>query len=256
MILLSRLIKSQRTNSTPSEKKVISIKMLNIPEFVLPGEQHEGHYSYEIIENAKAEADQILQQAKAEAQFHYENMENERIAWEQEKLVQADIAREKGYLDGFEEGRGLGKAEYENKITLATQVIQSSKQDYDAYMQSSEKTILDLSLKVAEKILGTRISESEEDYLSFVKRALKEAKDYLEVQIHVNPLHYNLILARKEELQQVFPRETKIFIYPDSEVAESGLVIESEHGRIDAGIDTQLSEIQLKLTEILESEIN
>ena len=33
-----------------------------------------------------------------------------------------------------------------------------------------------------------------------VKRAIKEAKDNREVQLHVHPIHYQYLLSKKEEL--------------------------------------------------------
>ena len=67
-------------------------------------------------------------------------------------------------------------------------------------------------------------------------------------------LHYEELLSKKEELMTIFSNVVNLFIYPDSDLSEDSCLIESSSGRIDASIDTQLSEIKVKLTELLESE--
>ena len=80
-----------------------------------------------------------------------------------------------------------------------------------------------------------------------VKRALKEAKDSHDVQLHVNPNYYEYLLSQKEELLAVFLHETNLFIFPDEELPENRCVIESALVGLDASVDTQLSEIKQKL---------
>jgi flagellar assembly protein FliH len=52
----------------------------------------------------------------------------------------------------------------------------------------------------------------------------------------------------------IFPKDTELYIFPDDELEESSCIIESENGRMDASVDSQLQEIKVKLTELLEGE--
>ena len=56
--------------------------------------------------------------------------------------------------------------------------------------------------------------------------------------------YYQYLLSQKEELITIFSHETNLFIYPNEDLPEDGCVIESESGRLDASIDTQLLEIK------------
>ena len=49
-------------------------------------------------------------------------------------------------------------------------------------------------------------------------------------------------------------KDIDFYIYPDDELEETSCIIESENGRIDASVDSQLEEIKIKLFEMLESE--
>ncbi|MDZ5473483.1 flagellar assembly protein FliH [Bacillus sp. 31A1R] len=258
MISLSRLIKSQWAPPSGQQKnKVISIKVLKqneeLPEpqpiLSLGMEERE-----QIIEEAKSEAQLIINEAKHHSDMLYQQLAEEKMAWDEEKVILTNQAKEMGFEEGFAQGQQVGYEEFKEQIEQAKQVVEASKQDYIDKIESSESEILRLGLKVAERILGDKISGKPEQFLSIVKRALKEAREYREVQLHVNPIHFGFLLSQKEDLVKIFPKETELYIYPDDELLESSCIIESANGRIDASVDQQLEEIRRKLFELLESE--
>ena len=59
-------------------------------------------------------------------------------------------------------------------------------------LESSERTILDLALKIARKIVATKIEDDQEYFLSLVKKAVKEVKElfrnhnFMCIQISMN----------------------------------------------------------------------
>lgn len=258
MISLSRIIKSRFANTARDGNKKIKIRSFDylfheadsetVPVFhqkdteqVLEQANLEAEA---LIREAKLAAEQILQQAKAERK-HFEEVEKPQMMQE---------IREGGFNEGLELGRQRGYTELAESLEYAKEIVSASKKDYHAHIEESERTILELGIKVAERIIGTNLQGSEEKYLSFVKQAIKEARDYREVWLHVHPNHYGYILSQKEELISIFPKEAGFYIYPDQELKETSCIIESAHGRIDAGVDSQLEEIKQKLIELLEGE--
>ncbi|SFA74077.1 flagellar assembly protein FliH [Bacillus sp. cl95] len=253
---MSKVIKSHWTKQEDTEKKVISIKVMepSREEIQTPLFIHSEDEKQEIIEKAKHEAELILEEARVHAQSMREKIDSEAETWEQEKLEMAERARLEGYDKGLNEGREKGYSEYQETILHAREVVETSKQDYIAHIEASEKTIVDLAMKAAEKILGKMVKGDSEQFISIVKRALKEAKEHSEIQLHINPIHYGFLLSQKEELSALFPRETDLYIYPDDALLEDSCIIESASGRIDASVDVQLAEIKRRLLELLESE--
>ncbi|PLR97276.1 flagellar assembly protein FliH [Bacillus sp. T33-2] len=256
MISLSRLFKSQSAYPEQAEKRVISIRMFEQsgepdepPVFV-----HTENEKREILEQAARNAEKMVSEAVREAEQIRLNIQEEKQAWEQEKSRLASEAEGRGFEKGVLEGRKQGYSEYQATIQQAREVVESAKKDYHDHIEASEKTILQLGLKVAERILGKRIKEHGEDFLSLVKRALKDAREYRDIQLHVHPVHYGFLLSQKEELSAVFPKETDFYIFPDDDLSEGDCIIESINGRIDASVDSQLQEIKEKLLEMLESE--
>lgn len=256
MILLSRLIKSQWPTSS-SEKKVISIKMFNGYEQVNRDAiaKEDQIDPNELIEEAKLEADQIIQQAYREKETVLSQIKQDRETWENEKSLLIATAQEDGFKHGWEEGQRQGYLEYQEHVNTARQIIKTAKDDYLSYLEASEKTILDLSLNIVEKVVAKKMEENGEFFLALTKKAIREVKNYQDVQIHVHPNQYDFLLEKKNELLGVFSRDdTDLFIYPDCDLLEGCCIIESANGRIDASIDTQLSEIKQRLLEYLECE--
>lgn len=256
MISLSRLFKSQNSILAPQEQKIISIR-----SFQRAAENDTSQEMIQIntmqqaiLEKAEQEAAMIFNEASIKAQSIQAKILQEREDWEQEKQQLAEAAKQQGFQEGFATGKDQGYQEWQAQIQEAKTIIDSSKIEYMKQITAAEKTILHLGMKVAEKILGDRIVEDEEVLLPYVKRALREVRQYREIQLHVNSSNYNFILSRKEELMAVFPKETELYIYPDEALSVGNCVIESESGRIDATINTQLQEIKAKLLAILESE--
>ncbi|MED1906517.1 flagellar assembly protein FliH [Cytobacillus firmus] len=261
MILLSRLIKSYSPAEPKEEKKIISIRLLQSnsnhieeAEEQSPVRTHEELQA--LLNSAREEAERIVNSARIDSENLARQMEEQRRALEQEKQKVLEEARSQGFASGADEGRQSALREYSELIHMAREVVNSAKHDYQQHIESSERTILNLGLKVAGKILGEALEQNSDQFLSIVKRALKEAREYTEIQLHVHPMHYDLLLSHKEDLIRVFPKETDLYIYPDDELSNTSCIIESANGRIEASVDSQLEEIKIKLFEMLESEPN
>jgi flagellar assembly protein FliH len=257
MILLSKIIKSQWVQTVHDEQKIISIKMLQSlkhEDVLAEINSYAAAEQQELLNQAFSKAELIVKEAELQAESIREQIKQERSAWEQEKARLSAEAEEQGFLKGVNDGKIQGYQEYNEKILFAQEVIDTAKKDYDSQVALADKTILMIGISAAEKILGEKLTESESSYLAIVKRALKEARDSREVQLHVHPCHYQFLLSQKEELMVIFPKETNIYIYPNDELAKNSCFIESANGRIDASIDSQLEELKRKLLELLESE--
>ncbi|MBM7692266.1 flagellar assembly protein FliH [Peribacillus deserti] len=253
---MSRIIKS--SNSVKEkENKLIRIKSFDISQdsFTVHPEPSAANEQESYIEEAKNQADEIISLAHARADQMFNEIMNQKQQWENEELpLLTERASQEGFSQGYEAGREQGYSEMAASIASARNVIESARIDYKERIESSEKTILDLSIRVAEKIIGKKLADSEEYFLSLVKRAIKEAREYKEVQLHIHPSHYGFILSEKEKLTALFPKNTELYIYPDEELEETSCIIESSNGRIDASVDSQLYEIKEKLLGLLEGE--
>ncbi|WP_400247223.1 flagellar assembly protein FliH [Niallia sp. JL1B1071] len=252
---MSRLIKSRYSNPDDTKEKVISIKYIDAFDSDCEQSREVTQTEYNnIIDTARKEAEEIKRLALAEAEQISVQLSEERQNWEIEKAHLIEDAKKNGFQAGFETGQNAGYNEAYGFIQQAKDTVIASKADYDKYLQSAEGTILELAIEVAGKIMNNKINEDEQNFIHLVQQALKEVRKQREIQLHVNPIHYEMVVAEKEELLQLFPIKPSLFIFPDELIEGNGCIIETASGRLDASVDTQLLMIKDKLLEILESE--
>lgn len=252
--------KLYKFDSLPKEmdRKTINIQSIKLGNHQIEKENKERVKLVQerqlIIDAANKEAQTIINRAKDESTSIMDQILNDKENWEQEKRMLIEQAYEEGVQLGKEDGRLQGKAEYHELIDQAKEIIEQSKVAFDDHVKSSETVILQLGITVAEKILHTSLSENKEQFLPIVKSALEEVKEAKEIYIFVHPVQYELLINEKKDLEAMFPTNIQFFIYPDANLNEYDCVIESENGRIDASVSSQLVELKEKLVELLGGE--
>lgn len=255
MISLSRVIKSSFATTNLDEKRVIGIQNLKLSR-----DNHENneadfnnlHLEAEaIIQEAERKAEQILLSAQSDLDNTLIEIENKRMQWDTERQHLQTLAKEEGFTIGLQEGRKEGLEQYKNHIAEARDIINLSQKEYHSLIDYSEETILKIGIKVAEKILSKQLDEKAEDFLLIVRKAIKEVSEYSQIQIYVHPRYFELLLNQKEELKNLYNKDTDISIFPNEDLPETGCMIESSFGRIDASVDSQLIEIKNKLLSLL-----
>ncbi|MCU9612105.1 flagellar assembly protein FliH [Caldibacillus lycopersici] len=207
-------------------------------------------YDQHLIQ-AEEEAKAIIDKAVQESEAIRNNIKNELDSLEEQKKLWYEQATKEGYHEGFQKGKEKGYLETSEKIQFANQIVQKAKQEYNVYLEKSEQTILSIALKVAEKVVNQTIAENKEAFLPIVKKAIKEAIEYKEIQIFIHPNFYTLLVNQQEELFAPYFQDKQIYIYPDEELTETSCIIESGGGRIDASVDSQFQELKTKLFELI-----
>lgn len=259
MISLSNLIKAEFAKSD-HDKKVIRNRSLSFVQTTEVPKTHQEDLSTfyqkaeKILDDARKTANGII----AEAHQEYENqvmvISEQKQNWESEKLQLMEEARTSGYNDGLLIGKQEGFEEYSQQIYFAKDIVEKASHEASEYIDASERTILQLSIQIAEQIIAHTLDENEEIYLNIVKKVLKETKEHHHLHLYVHPLKYEFVLEHKDELLGMMNREKNLLISPDEELAENACILESSFGRIDASIDSQLAVLKEKLLNLLEEE--
>jgi len=161
----------------------------------------------EILGVAEQEAARILQDA-------------ERIREEQARL-----GWEEGYKKGYEEAlAGLARVEAETA----------------AVFSDIEPKVIQLSMKVAEKIIGSEMATRPDAIAAIVAQALKTVRHQREVIVRVNPAQVGALETHKKTLLGVLSRAKDVSIRGDPALRQGGCVIETELGILDADLTTQM----------------
>jgi flagellar assembly protein FliH len=257
---LSRIIKSSIAQTVEQKEKIIALKQIrsSIPGF--NQEDIEGHQQLQtkeinkLINDAKREADKILEEAIHQKNLIHDQIQQEKDNWISEREQYIQEAYNVGFQQGEEEGMKKGYQDYKLRLKEADTIVESNKQRYYSYLKNAEKVILSLSISSAEKIIGEKLQENPETFLPIVKRGLKEVRELPEVQIHCHPSQHTLLIGNIEELEMIFPSNVQCFIYANDELNQEDCYIETNQGRIIVSIDSQLNELKQRLLEILQGD--
>ncbi|WP_157796204.1 flagellar assembly protein FliH [Bacillus xiapuensis] len=259
---MSNIIKSQSAKHVDNASKTIQIRVIQTEKKTFEAREAALENSavffekdrQKVLDEAHAQASSLLERAQAESEQIRRQVEQERQSWQEEKKQLREQAYQEGYEAGFQEGRKNGYSEYAERIATAVRTVDCSKEEYIRNVQHADQTILDIAIKSAEKIMNQVLEEQPERFFPVIKQALKDLYDQKEIQIHVHPVQYPMVVEQKEELEEMIPADAACYIYPNEEVGENGCYIETGQGRMDVGIDSQLHQLRAQLFDLLEGE--
>lgn len=187
-----------------------------------------GNGSRAVIKNrvmeAQREADEIVAGARREAESIRDNARRD-----------AENMREEAHREGLQ--RSL--AEFEQLLADARELRLNA-------LQTTERDLLSLSVKIAGKILRRELDSNDRAIVDIVAAALENARQRETIIVHVNPADHAMVSTHREN----FPssQRTKVLDFvSDPSVPAGGCVIETEVGQIDARLETQLNVIESAL---------
>ncbi|MGD6793721.1 flagellar assembly protein FliH [Metabacillus indicus] len=240
---MSNLIKSDRAAAEQGKKAIILRTVLSAPTEKINPEM--------VMHQAKADADQLLEHARVQADRILMQAKDEQEKWISEKKQQELEAREEGFQAGFETGRQEALQQYSSFLSEAKTIVEQAKEDYIEKVSQSEETIINLAVKLSEKIMYIKLEEHPACFADLVKKALHEVREHPEIKVFVNPLYYSRLLKQKSELEDVLLSKADLFIYPDESLQEGSCVIESPSGTMDAGVDAQLNQLKKSMLQLI-----
>lgn len=198
-----------------------------------------------IMHDAHREADQFLEQAKAQAQA-----EAERIYQE---------AKEAGFRDGYEDGLTQAEAEIarrqeEEAAKLAgevTQFLEKASAAVDQQMDKNMDDLKDLAIAVAEKVISVSLRSSTDIIARMVQTALDKRKHREWVYIYIAESDVRRMGQIPSSLMSaVSGLSDRVRIIPMADDESGTCVIEMPEEIIDASVSTQLSNIRGMLTNV------
>jgi type III secretion system HrpE/YscL family protein len=157
------------------------------------------------------------------------------LAQEKAQHIIADAERERDAIreKARQEGNAQGLAEWNGILARADQRAEE-------LTKSWEETMLRLSVRVAEKIIGEELKLHPDAIVSIVREVLKGTRSGKHLAIQVNEAEAQQVRTRIDRLRESQGMSREIEIVVSASVPRGGCVIESELGIIDARLETQL----------------
>ena len=176
---------------------------------------------------AKSEASDILEDARAQAQSLIDAASTE-----------AEALREKAKNEGRQEGIDQGATEVAQIIKRMTE----HQQEQEAQVLPQ---LLKLVRKMAEKVIGSELEQRPEALVGMIKRTLHDkARQRRSLLLRVNPADLEVVRNERHRLMDALVRASDLAIREDDDISPGGVVIETEAGTIDARLETQLDALE------------
>ncbi len=195
-----------------------------------------------IIEQAREQADETIAQAEQEA----ENIINQ-------ARLQAEGLKAEAHRQGLTEGRqeGLAKAKQETEANLVNSlnILSQAEEERVQRIASSEMELLKLVAGITEKIIGSELKNHPEQIVSIVKEALSRVATANSITVKINPEDLQMIRENLPVLHDVFNEPKIITVKEDQTILPGDCFIETEHGKVDARIKSQLERIMNEIVK-------
>lgn len=174
-------------------------------------------------------------EARAEARRIVSEAEEEAARLRAETEASANELREAAYREGLE-----------SALLELSEHLLDAREKRDTALAEVERDVLRLAVKLAEKIIGREIERDDTTLTEMVATALRNVRQHETVVIRVNPADMPVIQAHRENLDPA-GRARFLDIVPDPRVSHGGCIIESDSGKIDAQLTTQLRVLERAL---------
>lgn len=239
-----------------SKRKVISIKdisEMNQSKSKSMKEQTEVYQGdmQEEISRQKKEITSLQEKKAILLEEMKASIQKEKESWLKTKEQEREAAQQIGYKTGYDAGEEQAMKSYEQQLSEANNIVESAKADYFQTIAKHEKTMIQLAITTAEKILHEKLEEDKHYFTKILKEAMNDIKGRSEVVIYVSPSNYEFVMNRKEELELILEEGGIISVYVDQKMNQGDCVIKHSFGQVDVGIDVQLKQIKVALEEKL-----
>ncbi|OGI08238.1 MAG: hypothetical protein A2Y40_08175 [Candidatus Margulisbacteria bacterium GWF2_35_9] len=160
------------------------------------------------------------------------------------ELIKVETIKQKAREEGLE----LGRKEFVEKYKDFFKLVESSRKEAETLradlVKNTEDEMVELTLKIAEKLVMSEFISNRDLYIKMLKFVLKHNTDKTKVFISVHPLDYDVLDENIDILKKEAGMLKEFGIRKDSSISRGGAMFEMESGVIDIGIDTQIKKIR------------
>ncbi len=212
----------------------------------------------QILSDAESFAQERLHDTSQECERMLNEAEQQIDVWWLQKRAEDEAAFESSRKEGYEHGYAQGAAaaleqlqlSWESKIAEAADALKGAYSMREQIIQEAEPFLVELSVAIAEKIIGQQLATAPEMAVELIRKSLSRRREQGVITLCVAPSQLAYVQAAREELHTAIDSQAELHILPDSSVKDNGCVIRSAYGSIDARIDTQLSEIKREMFQL------
>jgi type III secretion system HrpE/YscL family protein len=159
-------------------------------------------------------------------------------------VARAEAEREAIRADARESGRS-------EALARAGATLVGAGRERDRILASAEREVVALAVEVARKVLGREIVTDPAAVVDLAAAALEHARGRRQVILRVHPSDAAAIRSGSARLSAMAACAPGLSVEEDASLVPGDVVVETEAGRVDARIETQLDALREALEEAL-----
>jgi flagellar assembly protein FliH len=201
----------------------------------------------EYLEQARREGQRISDEAKRESEGIRRSAHEEgRTAGLREGLAHAadDIEKKSAQL-----ADAMALEKLQTTFPALQAASEAMVHERDCWLSRWETTAVGLAIAIAEKILHRELEIQPEIAVELVRETLDLAAGSSRLLLRMHPKDVTLLGPHADDVVRAASRCGEVEIAADPSIARGGCVIETQHGTIDARLETQLERIMSELVE-------
>ena len=133
------------------------------------------------------------------------------------------------------------------------QLLQDLRTAYQHRLGEIEQEMLSLIAAMAEKVVRRKLEADDQVVLEVVRETLAQAAGANQVTVRVSPAEQPLVQEAQQLLLSALGPVDELQIVADDNVLPGGCLVETERGRFDARVDTQLQVLSEELERFLKA---
>ena len=179
----------------------------------------------EIIHNAKIYATKIRSFARKKAEIEYEE------------------SKTAGFKEGYEAGKEIAVRENNSNVEELKQLIKKLDDIKITFIEDNKQELLNLTFKIAEKIIGEKLERNEGAFVSIFKNAVKDLTAQKWVKLSVSEYDYKFVTTNADLLISHISGAESIEIDILDKAPKGTCIIETSEKILDASVNTQLESL-------------
>ncbi len=159
-----------------------------------------------------------------------------------EKMVSE--AHQKGYDEGLAQGLAKGESDSVQIVEQLHVMLNKVIERRNDMVEELEEQIVDIILLMVRKVVKVMSERQQSVVIANIKHALARLKRQVDVILRVNIKDLNIANEHKEKILKFNSQIKRLTIVEDTTVDPGGCIVETDYGKVDARVRTQLEEIE------------
>ena len=226
----------------PTPEEILVKAKMDAEETVKSIEQAAKKSAFEVVEQARWEANDLLSKAKEEVEKEIQQL----------KDAAGEEGRKEGLTRGLEEGlvkgREEGKAEYSGALKKWNDLFDKTLEERKAAMADLQPLLVELVGETLYRCLKDESKKNSQVVMELAKEALTKAQDRVHLKLRLNPEDVEEVSREKERLQ-LSVGAGQIELVADERIEKGGCVLETEAGSVDVRLSTVVAQVKDSLSQ-------